>query len=268
MEIEGYWLPARLTKIVKLPLFDTVNVSHTAHAVDSKGRLPPLSSVWLKRAPTTFRREGASYLLSSAYSPDNGLAQFVLSEDEEGRPPPPLGFVDGGNRNLANMRWITPHNPMPCPVEGYSTSETTLRMYSVGIKFDPTPTELMDGMVESRLSAFFIKKDPPEGPGLSHRDVPVHIRRKLRTNSENFESIKSLGVISLRGSIVPARSSTLPTASDETGAKNTATKTEGPTLPEPPAASLAVQPSDSGVKPVMPSVKTPGKQDDQSGDGD
>jgi hypothetical protein len=267
MDIEGYWLPARLCQVKTLPLFAARDVQHTGHAMDSKGRIPPHSSVWLVRGPTTFREEGASYLLSSAYSPDNGLAQFVLEPDSEGRAPPGIAFVDDGNANLANMRWVTPHNPMPCPVEGMSLAETTFRMHSVNIRLDPTPDELLNGTVESRLSSFFIKKDAPVGKGRTHKDVPPHIRRALKVNGEDFSTLKSLGVISLRGASVPARSDALPDSPDQPGVKTTATETLDPDLPEPSPARLSVEPSDSGVKPVMPSVKTPGKQDDQSGDG-
>jgi hypothetical protein len=267
MEIDGYWLPARLSKVTTLPLFSARNVHHTGYAVDKKGRIPPRSAVWLERNPTTFRKEGASYLLSSAYSPDNGLGQFVLEPDLDGRAPPAMAFVDGGNVNLANMRWITPHNPMPCPVEGMTLDVTTFRMHSVSMRLDPTPEELMKGTVESRLSSFFIKKDAPSGSGRIHKDVPPHIRRVLKMNGEDFSALRSLGVISLREAVVPARTDTAPSPPDDPGEKLTATETTNPPLTDPPPSRLSVEPSDSGVKPVMPSVKTPGKQDDQSGDG-
>jgi hypothetical protein len=178
-----------------------------------------------------------------------------------------MAFVDNGNVNLANMRWITPHNPMPCPVEGMTLDTTTFQMHSVNMRLDPTPDELMKGTVESRFSSFFIKKDAPAGKGRVHKDVPPHIRRVLKMNGEDFSALKSLGVISLRETVVPARSDTAPSSPDDPGEKLTATETTNLPLTDPPPSRLSVEPSDSGVKPVMPSVKTPGKQDDQSGDG-
>jgi hypothetical protein len=125
----------------------------------------------------------------------------------------------------------------------------------------------MKGTVESRLSSFFIKKDAPSGSGRVHKDVPPHIRRALKTNGEDFSVLKSLGVISFRETVVPARSDTVSDLPDDPGEKLTATETTNPPLTDPLPSRLSVEPSDSGVKPVMPSVKTPGKQDDQSGDG-
>jgi hypothetical protein len=148
-----------------------------------------------------------------------------------------------------------------------TTEVTTFRMHSVSMRLDPTPGELLSGTVESRFSSFFIKKDAPHGKARVHKDVPPHIRRALRTNGEDFSAIKSLGVISLKGTVVPARFDTLPQIPDDPGEKVTATETTNPPLDDPPSSKLSVEPSDSGVRPVMPSVKTPGKQDDQSGDG-
>jgi hypothetical protein len=268
MDIAGYEKPASLTRIVKLPLFKSTNVSHTGYAVDSKGRIPPYSEVWVERSPCTFREEGASYLLSSVYSPDNGLSQFQLVDGLDGRGAPTIGFVDPGNVNLANMRWQTPHNPMPCPLEGYSSDTTVFKMYSAGIKLDPTPAELFTGQVESRLSAFFVKEDVSKVPGVTHRHVPAHIKRALNVSGEDFNAIRTLKVISLTSTYTPAPESVVPVAPDTVGVKTSATETASPDIPEPPSSTQNVIPSDSGIKPVLPSVKTPGLNDGKSTNGD
>jgi hypothetical protein len=141
-------------------------------------------------------------------------------------------------------------------------------MYSAGIKLDPTPAELFTGQVESRLSAFFVKEDVSKVPGVTHRHVPAHIKRALNVSGEDFNAIRTLKVISLTSTYTPAPESVVPVAPDTVGVKTSATETASPDIPEPPSSTQNVIPSDSGIKPVLPSVKTPGLNDGKSTNGD
>lgn len=115
-EFAGYQVPARHGDIIKMPLFSSKTIRHVGSNRDSLGRCAPGSRSYIIRGGTSLRQEGMSYLLSAAYSPDNGLSQLrYVTESPSGDTAPPPMFVGDLKDSIADNRWVTPHNPMPAP---------------------------------------------------------------------------------------------------------------------------------------------------------
>ncbi|WP_207648101.1 hypothetical protein, partial [Clostridium beijerinckii] len=147
---DGVFVPANHNSQTVLPLFAAMNVAHDSPVLGSMGRCVRGSSSWIVRSPTSFREEGASYIFSSSYCDKDGLHQLSNVDDlEGGYNARDLAYVDNGATSVAGMRWLTPHNPMPHPLEGLSSHETTFKWDNITGFEDPTPTDIMSGRVIS-----------------------------------------------------------------------------------------------------------------------
>lgn len=268
MDIPGYFVPCAHGKITTLPMFKAENVHHNSPVLDSSGRTMPNSRVWVDRKPGPFREEGASYLYSPAYHGDNGLGQFVKTGRLDGTQSAVMGFVDNGTVNLADMRWVTPHNPLPCPLEGIGTGVTTFMMHATRVVRDPTPAELMYGKVESRLGRFFCLSDSPTVTGKTHKDVPEHIKRSTKRGMYRYLAIQPLKIVSMVAAPVAEQPAVEPEEPDTPpGPVVSPQPVSEDTTPDPKPDAVRVPAADAGVKPILPPVRTAGIRDDESGNG-
>lgn len=259
--IPGYVCPAQQGEVTTLPLFSPGDVSYDSPVLDDAGRVMPGTSVWLSRTGGTYREEGAHYLLSSRYSQVNGLSQFTEAPNLDGSVSGQLAFSDNRNANLAGKRWITPHNPLPHPVEGLADGKVTMKYRSVDITSDFTPAEAQNGRVESRFGMFRVTTESPADDIVTHRSVPRTLRKLLRGRQQFFGEILSLTIKTLGGSAVVRGVPESPDEQDPAGQSLTATEAVQADEADALQPLLSATPADTGVSPKTPTVRGGGRKD-------
>jgi hypothetical protein len=267
---DGVFTPATHGEVKKLPLFRHQEIYHNSTSTDSSGRLAPGSSMFVERKRGGIRDEGASYLLSSRYSPDNGLTQWRLSENPlDGAPAPSLMF-SGEGPEIAAMRWTTPHNPMPHPWEMYADKETVFFQSSLSPWYDVSPKDVMESKVESRFGLFKIVTTDMTDEKICHKFVPPFLKLRLTRSNVFARPIKAL---ELRRVLNTTNTSTQPTPSegdvlDEPGEQKNLVEAKPPDLSEPPTETASVVLADTGVKPTVKLKKPTNDPGEQKSKGD
>jgi len=152
------------------------------------GTFPPGLTVKLKFGKGGLRSRGYSYLLSGSYRRENGLGFMEQSVE------PNLGayttdalFVDPGLTNCADRRWVTPHNPMPNPAEGFFTGVNVVSYTYAGNGNDPSLMDWGTGQVESLLGFFRVNGSPAKPTSTTHHSVPGHAKRLTRWLSQRVD---------------------------------------------------------------------------------
>jgi hypothetical protein len=169
-------MPVKIGTNVDLKL---LNLSGTAvpKAADGYGDyLPPGAPIRLYRKAGDLRNDGISYLFSSAYRKKNGLSGLNYVVDvNKGIYTTDALFVKPGEVNAAARRWVTPHNPIPSPAEGYTDTATCLQ-YRYSGDPEPTKSEWETATVRSSVGFFRVTNGTSVAGKRSHRDIPAHLK--------------------------------------------------------------------------------------------
>jgi len=191
--IDGYDTPALHGEITKLPLFNVIDVSHDSPVLDGKGRVVPGATTGIKRESGPFRTEGASYLFNARYDKSETLARFAFNGFEKTGPEDFL-FGNPAAKDLGEVRWVTPHNPMPHPLEGITDGSVNLDVLSTDWATDPTPHDLAHGTVDSFLGLFYVVNESSSEERVTFRACPRSLRRQLKLSSPHFQRLFRISV--------------------------------------------------------------------------
>jgi hypothetical protein len=192
-EIDGYEVPALRSKNVELKLFNCGAVSHDSPTLDKKGRVVPGATVSYERDSGEMRMEGASYLFNTRYVEDESLARFKFNgHGRTGAADFLFGNVSASD--LDGLRWKTPHNPLPHPLEGLTEVPVHLDSLSVDWATDPTPQDIATGKVESQLGLFYVVTHSSAEKRTTFRTCPRGLRRALKLASPHFQRLYRIEV--------------------------------------------------------------------------
>lgn len=255
-------MPAIHGEIVEMPMCNSSDVMHDAERLDKRGRAPPGTTYLVTRPSTSYREEGWSYLLSATYDPRDGLGQLRFAQSVDGSIPERTPAYAGPGLTLASQRWVTPHNPLPHPLEGITVQDGCLAFNVVSFRSDPTPAELFSGRVESRLGRFLVEGDSPPGDSLCHKSIPPHIWRELNKmdlKQRVFTKLefKSIVTGTTKETAPPEvmLHTSVPGEEEEIGAVESAQKLEHPPDADLEGPVLKADLKSTGVKPTAPQVK-------------
>lgn len=235
-----------------IPLCGYDDLVHPDVPTHRNGTFPPGMAIKIKFGEGGIRSRGYSYLLSGSYRRANGLGFMEQVSD------PALGvyttdalFVEPGVTNCADRRWVTPHNPMPNPAEGYFTTANMVQYTYAGFGSDPSLDDWKSGQVESLLGFFRINENPAKPVCMSHHSVPKCARRLTRWMSQRVDD--PIRMISVNNHPVSAFSEPAPHIAALL-TPDLATVPEPDTGPPPPSQEDAITaPLDPGTgqKPII-----------------
>jgi hypothetical protein len=145
-------------KRTELPLFSGDLVQESAGYVEVHGRVPVGNAVYLRSNRANPRQEGFSYLLSPRYRDENGLSMMeVIADSRLGTTTTSALFVEPGVTNVAQRRWITPHNPVVSPAEGVTSTAQSMVFHYRGAFAEPTAGDWRAGKVLSFTGPLQVK---------------------------------------------------------------------------------------------------------------
>jgi hypothetical protein len=175
------FMPATRGKVVSMKFTNCEELICPDMSPHRNGTYPRGTEVTLIFGPGGLRERGYSYLLSGAYRRENGLgfAEYV-TEPTEGVHTTDAMFVDPNETNASDRRWVTPHNPMPNPIEGFMSTHSAICYTYAGIGNDPGLDEWVGGTVDSLLGFFRLVDTVPQPVTKTHHHVPKHLDRFTR----------------------------------------------------------------------------------------
>lgn len=239
-----------------IPFCGYEDLLHPDVPTHRNGTLAAGLAVKLKFGEGGLRSRGYSYLLSGSYRRENGLGYMEQLRDPDfGAYSTDAMFVEPGVTNCAERRWVTPHNPMPSPIEGYFVGTNMVQYVYAGNGNDPSLSDWRDGVVESMFGFFRVDSNPAKPTCMSHHAVPPNAKRLTRWLSQRVDD--PVRMVSVNNNPLPtSRESALLTVVPHTSV--TATVPLSDTGPPPPTQEEAItaplDPS-TGHKPV---IKTDG----------
>jgi hypothetical protein len=143
---------------VDLPLFSGSVVQESAGYVEVHGRVPVGNAMYLKTDEARPRSEGFQYMLSQRYRDENGLSLMeVIADNRLGTTTTQAVFVEPNITNVAQRRWITPHNPVASPAEGITSYPQSMVFYYRGTYAEPTLQDWKTGKVSSFTGPIQVK---------------------------------------------------------------------------------------------------------------
>lgn len=167
-------MPVRLGKVVEMPLLRTTDVIVPAVSTDFRGCLPAGATLLAIRSGGGIRMEGASYLLSGTYRPADGLTHaWYVTSGAHGANSTEALFVEPGVVNCAARRWLTPHNPVANPAEGYIRDTSAIRYEYRGRNVEPAARDWLECKVYSSPGFFRVGKDDFGSEKRCHKSIPT-----------------------------------------------------------------------------------------------
>lgn len=158
---------------VELPFFEGDLVQESAGYTEVFGRVPVGCAVYLRSKSAAPRKNGFQYLLSPRYRDENGLSLLeVIADNRLGTTTTQAIFTDPTVTNVAQRRWITPHNPLPSPAEGITAYAQSMVFHYRGSYAEPTARDWREGKVYSFTGPLQVKTSAsPETEDRSCRHV-------------------------------------------------------------------------------------------------
>jgi hypothetical protein len=252
--------PAIRGQVVKMPLFGAESIGYNEAYMLYDGRMSRGAQVTFTLKPGSLRMKGFSYIMSGAYSRTNGLAYMDYVPDYDvGVVTTDAAFVEPGVTNAAARRWMTPHNPMINPMEGYREERSAIRYTYTGKREDPKIADFSEAVMTSTIGPFYLCHDIGAPAARTHHYVPSKYEKSLRSFESSFNPREALSRRffneegedpTLRGRVVEPPVEQEPVSSippAETPITHTEPGTGPPSLPPGPDTQIQL-PTDVGLK--------------------
>jgi hypothetical protein len=131
----------------------------------------------------SFREVGISYYYAYHYNRENGLSKFSVEYDGD------MGYLPGGLLNvnqddapLSDLRWVTPHNPIPHPLEGVLMhGKLMIKALHDGTTHIPKMSDLMKAKCSYKIGVMRLGCDTPKVNKRTVRYIPPKVKMLLET---------------------------------------------------------------------------------------
>lgn len=248
------FMPAKRGSKISIPFSTAKEILAPDIPQSRDGRYPRGVNMSLMFERGGLREQGYSYLLSGAYRAENGLGfmEYCL-EPEIGSFTTQGMFVDPGETNCADRRWLTPHNPIANPVEGYMVNRNTIKYTYAGNGNDPSPENFISDSIDSLLGYFRVNDEVTKPTTRTHHWMPKAALRLTRWIDQKVDD--QVRRIRLVGAGITG---TTPIAPDV----EPSPPSDKATIPEPPPAPDVPQQDETVTAPLesgigsKPSVRT------------